>query len=247
MPPRIFSPSETWPRAAGAHVPPVHAALPRPAPAPGQTQSESPAWTRAILCTYHPRCARKANSRRFILCPLRTWTLSGGAPTRALRKGRLSKDPLCSEDTACTFPFILGETQNKKGREKAEKCRKVCGVAPLASHVPEAQEGTLASEASPSLGGWCEPSLLQCPARRFFCSLPNAKLSTHILQAHSRRTEKCLWIHTSKNHLAPIQDGHLKGLTSCREAPLHFKFGQAACWPKKTTPQGFESRQGRVF
>ena len=71
--------------------------------------------------------------------------------------------------------------------EKGEKKQKNTGryvvvvLWPLACHIPKTQEGPLVPEASPSQGSGYEPPLLEHPARRFFCSLPNAKLSTHIL------------------------------------------------------------------
>lgn len=60
--PLIFSPRETRPRAVGAHVPPVHTAL------PGQPQHQaghrvkSLVRTRAISCIYPPGCAPRSPS-----------------------------------------------------------------------------------------------------------------------------------------------------------------------------------------
>lgn len=92
--PQIFSLSQTWPKAAAAHMPAVHTTLPRPAPAPGQTRNE-------LLCT---------NAGHFVhllsaLClegqpmSLRALFPSERGPSQGVlhltpRKGRLSKVPV---------------------------------------------------------------------------------------------------------------------------------------------------------
>lgn len=126
---------------------------------------------------------------------------------------------LGSEDTACTlvFPFILGETQNEKGEEKAEKCRKVCGVTSLAGHVPVAQEGPGASEAAPGPG-----ALLQLPARHLLCSLPNAKPRRRLLRTHSRRAEKRPWSHTRREPPGPHPRRTFEGPDLTPRGSLHF-------------------------
>ena len=108
-PPRVFSPSENRSRAGPPSTPPS----PRPPRCgPGFTVRSPASLNHTVqghLGSLHP-------------VPLRTWALSGSAPTLPLRTGRLSKDLGVSAPSArrFVFPFILGETECK-GEGKSRK------------------------------------------------------------------------------------------------------------------------------
>lgn len=146
--------------------------------------------------------------------PLGTQTLSGGAPASALRKDPGEDVPrsLGSEDTARTsvFPFILGETQNEKGEEEAEKC----GVASLAGHVPVAQERPGRPKLLPAQAPSCSFLLGTCSVP---CRMPSREGASCALTAAGQRNASGAT--RGENRLAPIQDGRVKGPTSRREAP----------------------------